>query len=289
MWAEKEPAVTILYNGPHCGASAPDHAHLQSVSTGHLPLQKAWQRLSRNLVEVVKDGDDDGIFQVVDYPVAAFVIVSHSQSVGERLFRRLYDALPPADDGTEPMMNVIVWRSDDVLLSVVLPRRKHRPACYTAEGDNQYIISPGAVDMGGLIITPREQDFRRVTPELILDIYRELSLTPEQMQQVIERVKSEAFNVQRSMFNVQRLKAQPNVSVGIVSGQKIEFSLNLKDGRWWSFPKVASSGVAISIVNSPLRPPVPTLPSRCLMSPSASISIGSARRRRPSWAPCDWW
>ena len=224
--AEKEPAVTILYNGPHCGASAPDHAHLQSVSTGHLPLQKAWQRLSRNLVEVVKDDDDDGIFQVVDYPAAAFVIVSHSQSVGERLFRRLYDALPPADDDTEPMMNVIVWRADDVLLSVVLPRRKHRPACYTAEGDAQYIISPGAVDMGGLIITPREQDFRRVTPELILDIYRELSLTPEQMQQVIERVKSEKSKLQTSNFKLQNSKGQPNVTVGIVSGQKIEFSLN---------------------------------------------------------------
>jgi SpoIID/LytB domain protein len=223
--AEQNRDVTLLYNGPHCGASAPDHAHLQSVGTGYLPLQQAWQRLSRNLVEVVKD-DDNGIFLVADYPAAAFVIRSHNQSVGERLFRRLYDALPPADDDTEPMMNVIVWRVDDVLLSVVLPRRKHRPACYTAEGDAQYIISPGAVDMGGLIITPREQDFRRVTPELILDIYRELSLTPEQMQQVVERVKSEAFNVQRSMFNVQRLKSQPNVNVGIVSGQKIEFSLN---------------------------------------------------------------
>ena len=123
-------------------------------------------------------------------------------------------------------MNVIVWRAEDVLLSVVLPRRKHRPACYTAEGDAQYIISPGAVDMGGLIITPREQDFRRVTPELILGIYRELSLTPEQMQQVIERVKSEKSKLQTSNFKLLTSKGQPNVTVGIVSGQKIEFSLN---------------------------------------------------------------
>ena len=80
--------------------------------------------------------------------------------------------------------------------------------------------------MGGLIITPREQDFRRLTPELILDIYRELSLTPEEMNEVVERVKSEKLNVHRSLFNVQRFKEQPNVSVGIVSGQKIEFALN---------------------------------------------------------------
>jgi SpoIID/LytB domain protein len=224
--AENNAAITLLYNEPHCGASAPDHAHLQAVSSGILPLQQAWQRLSRNLVEVVKDEEDNGIWQVADYPAAAFVIRSYQKSVGERLFRRIYDALPPAEDQTEPMMNIIMWQSDGALLSVVLPRRKHRPACYTATGDAQYIISPGAVDMGGLIITPREQDFRRVTPELILDIYRELSLTPEQMQEVVERVKTDKVKVKREKSIIPNFKEQPNVSVGIVSGQKIEFSLN---------------------------------------------------------------
>jgi SpoIID/LytB domain protein len=219
--AERNTDLTILYNGPSCGASAPDHAHLQAVSSGCLPLQQSWQRLSRNLSEVIKDEEDNGIWQVVDYPAAAFVICSYNKSVGERLFRRLYDCLPPAEDQMEPMMNIIMWRSGDAVLSVVLPRRKHRPDCYTATGDVQYIISPGAVDMGGLIITPREQDFRRVTPELILNIYHELSLTQEQMQQVVERVKSLKYKVENL-----RMKEQPNVSVGIVSGQKIEFSLN---------------------------------------------------------------
>ena len=224
--AECNTDLTILYNGPRCGASAPDHAHLQTVATGHLPLQQAWQRLSRNLTEVVKDNEDNGIWQVADYPAAAFVIRSHGQNVAERLFRRIYDALPPAEDGIEPMMNIIMWQSDNAVLSVVLPRRKHRPDCYTETGDAQYIISPGAVDMGGLIITPREQDFRRVTPELILDIYRELSLTPEQMQDVAEKVKSEKLKVKNEKCNIPNFKEQPNVSVGIVSGQKIEFSLN---------------------------------------------------------------
>ena len=222
--AERNADLTLLYNGPRCGASAPDHAHLQAVSNGCLPLQQSWQRLSRSLVEVVKDDEDNGIWHVADYPAAAFVIRSHNQNVGEYLFRRLYDSLPSADE--EPMMNIIMWQSGDAVLSVVLPRRKHRPECYTATGDAQYIISPGAVDMGGLIITPREQDFRRVTPELIIDIYRELSLTQEQMQQVAERVKSEKLKVKSEKSNNPTLKEQPNVTVGIVSGQKIEFSLN---------------------------------------------------------------
>ena len=219
--AERNADLTLLYNGPQCGASAPDHAHLQAVSNGCLPLQQAWQRLSRSLVEVVKDEEDNGIWQVTDYPAAAFVIRSHSRNVGERLFRRLYDALPAADE--EPMMNILMWQSGDSVLSVVLPRRKHRPECYTAAGDAQYMISPGAIDMGGLIITPRETDFRRVTPELILDIYRELSLTPEQMQEVIQAIS----NWQSAVSQKPKASGQePNVSVGIVSGQKIEFSLN---------------------------------------------------------------
>ena len=158
--AQKNSDLTLLYNGPHCGASAPDHAHLQAVKSGVLPLQRAWQRLSRNLVEVFKKDEDEGIWQLADYPAAALVIKSHSVETSERLFKQLYHCLPSAPDHTEPMMNIISWTHGDELITVVLPRKKHRPDCYTAEGDAQYIISPGAVDMGGLIITPREEDFQ---------------------------------------------------------------------------------------------------------------------------------
>ena len=219
--AQRNSDLTLLYNGPRCGASAPDHAHLQAVCCGIMPLQRSWQRLSRNLVEVIKQDDDEGIWHIVDYPAAAFLIKSRSVERNEQLFKQLYRCLPPSEDNTEPMMNIIAWNSGDALLSVVLPRRKHRPDCYTAEGDAQYIISPGAVDMGGLIITPREQDFRRLTPELVLSIYQEISLDAEQMQQVITELKNSKSEIRNTMSRV-----QPSVTVGIVSGQKIHFSLN---------------------------------------------------------------
>ena len=213
----KGNSLTLLYNGPHCGASAPDHAHLQAVSSGLIPLQSAWQRLSRNLVEIVRQGDDEGIWHVADYPAAAFVIKSQDVSVGERLFKRLYACLPQPTDEPEPMMNIIAWRQGDELLSVVLPRRKHRPSCY-----EQCMVSPGAVDMGGLLITPRETDFRRLTSEQALDILREVSLSAEQVAQVIGQLKhasakSQAFSLKGE---------QPIVAVGIVSAQKIDFALN---------------------------------------------------------------
>ena len=221
--AQRNADLTLLYNGPHCGASAPDHAHLQAVSNGILPIQCSWQRLSRNMAEIVKLDDDAGIWQLSDYPATAFVIKSHDVEAGEQLFKQLYRCLPPSADNTEPMMNIIAWSGGGSLVSVVLPRRKHRPDCYTAEGDAQYIISPGAVDMGGLIVTPREQDFRRLTLELILDIYREVSITPEQTQQVVKRLQQTPLSSNQSSLV---LKRQPDVTVGIVSGQKIHFSLN---------------------------------------------------------------
>ena len=219
--AQKNSDLTLLYNGPHCGASAPDHAHLQAVKSGVLPLQRAWQRLSRNLVEVFKKDEDEGIWQLAEYPAAALVIKSHSAETSERLFKQLYHCLPPAPDDTEPMMNIISWTTGEELITVVLPRKKHRPACYTAEGDAQYIISPGAVDMGGLIITPREEDFRRLTAEVVMTIYQEVSLTDEQMQQVIDELKNSDYKE-----TTVKLKEEPSVTVGIVSGQKIHFSLN---------------------------------------------------------------
>ena len=221
--AERHHDFTILYNGPYCGASAPDHAHLQAVITGLLPLQQSWQRLSRSLVEVVKDDDNQGVWHVADYPASAFVIRTHQQHASERLFRRLYNCLPPATDGTEPMMNVIMWRNGEELLSVVLPRRKHRPDCYTAAGDEQLLISPGAVDMGGLIITPREEDFRKLTSERMTAIYQEISLTADQMRQIVHRMQSKQVVPSSSPFATEE---QPMVTVGVVSAEKIVFSLN---------------------------------------------------------------
>lgn len=90
-----------------------------------------------------------------DFIVPAFVIISKSEDSDEALFRRLYKSMPVRGDETEPMMNIIAWRKGDEFISVVIPREKHRPGAYFAEGEAQVMVSPGALDMSGLIITPR--------------------------------------------------------------------------------------------------------------------------------------
>ena len=223
---EEYPELMVFYNGPKCGASAPDHAHFQAGTSGVLPLQKSWKRLSHNLTPIISLNDDENISLIEEYPCAALLIRSRSQYGDEQLFRRLYEALPQREDETEPMMNIISWRHDDEYLSVVFPRRKHRPDCYYAEGDAQYIISPGALDMAGFIITPRQEDFERITPEVALHILQEVSLSKDELQQVITRLK-ESENISPLTSHLSPLiSTEPIVSVGIVSGQKIAFSLN---------------------------------------------------------------
>ena len=221
------PELMVFYNGPKCGASAPDHAHLQAGTNGILPLQTAWQRLSRNLTEIVSLNESEGIFVINDYPCPALLIRTRAKDTDQKLFKRLYKAMNEEQEATdeEPMMNIISWRTGDNYNSVVFPRRKHRPDCYTAEGDQQYIISPGALDMGGLMITPRQEDFERITAEKAFSILREVSVTQEELQIIVERLKDVDSKPQTSNLKPQTSK-QPEVSVGIVSGQKIHFALN---------------------------------------------------------------
>ena len=222
---EEYPELMVFYNGPKCGASAPDHAHFQAGTSGTLPLQKSWKRLSHHLTKIVSLNDDEDISLIEEYPCPAMLIRSRSQYGDEQLFRRLYEAMPLRDDEVEPMMNIVSWRYRDEYLSVVFLRSKHRPDCYYAEGDEQYIISPGALDMAGLFITPRQEDFERLTPERALSILAEVSLDKEELAQLIDRLKTANTQTLNSPLSTLNSK-EPNVSVGIVTADKITFTLN---------------------------------------------------------------
>ena len=219
--------LMVFYNGPKCGASAPDHLHFQAGTSGILPLQANWQRLSRNLTDIISLNDEEKIAVVRDFIVPAFVIISKSEESDETLFHRLYKSMPMRGDETEPMMNIIAWRKGDEYISVVIPREKHRPEAYFAEGDAQVMVSPGALDMSGLIITPREEDFHKLTEESATTILQECGISTEKMNSIVIKLKTskeaEAGAETATLYNNGK---QPNVTVGIVSGQKIHFSLN---------------------------------------------------------------
>ena len=219
--------LMVFYNGPKCGASAPDHLHFQAGTSGVLPLQTNWQRLSRSLTDVISLNDEEKISVLRDFLVPAFVIISKSEDSDEELFHRLYRSMPMRGDESEPMMNIIAWRKGDEFISVVIPREKHRPDAYFAEGEAQMMVSPGALDMAGLIITPREEDFSKINLDKATALLRECGISAEKMEAVVSNLKASAATAHEHPLQLLAGKGkQPNVNVGIVSGQKIHFSLN---------------------------------------------------------------
>lgn len=219
--------LMVFYNGPKCGASAPDHLHFQAGTSGVLPLQTNWQRLSRNLTDVISLNDEEKISVLRDFLVPAFVIISKSEDSDEELFHRLYRSMPMRGDESEPMMNIIAWRKGEEFISVVIPREKHRPDAYFAEGEAQMMVSPGALDMAGLIITPREEDFSKINLDKATALLRECGISAEKMEAIVSNLKASAATAHEHPLQLLAGKGkQPNVNVGIVSGQKIHFSLN---------------------------------------------------------------
>ena len=158
----------VFYNGPKCGASAPDHLHLQAGKWS-TPLTM---------------GD---AFRAYHLPCAE----------ASDAFRTLYDSLPVMDGEDEPRMNVVAYRTGEHVNLVVIPRRAHRPHCYTAEGAEKYLISPGTLDMCGLIITPRLEDYERLTATKALDILCEVGV-----------------------------RTEPTIDVGIMQGEELSFAFN---------------------------------------------------------------
>ena len=215
------PQLMVFYNGPKCGASAPDHLHFQAGTSGMLPLQRDWQRLRETSVPLLKLNATEGIYEIKDYICPALAIVSHTEKNDTELFNYLYEALPLKGDEAEPMMNIVAWRSEEGFVSVVFPREKHRPDCYSAVGEVQCLVSPGSLDMAGLLILPRQSDFEGMTAERAEAVLREVSLSNEAMGEVVKRIRNRAVDL---VFDEWR--QEPVVSVGIVSGDEIRFQLN---------------------------------------------------------------
>lgn len=172
--------MAVFYNGAKCGASAPDHAHLQAVKEVDIPLFGEWWNRIGEALETVKEYGGATLCYSQSYIVPVFIIESSDISASIHLFDSLKAALPISDDETEPRMNVItVYREDKGWVTVVVPRALHRPASYFADGEAQRLISPGLLDMVGVMIAPRPEDFEGITSDEARGILREVALDEE--------------------------------------------------------------------------------------------------------------
>lgn len=177
---------TVFYNGPRCGASAPDHMHFQAGNSDFLTLGDALE--DTELQTIATEGDST-LALADKLPLKVFVIDADTPEEAQKLFGRLYAALPDGEDSPEPMMNILAYATPKGVRIVVIPRKRHRPSFYGMEGEGKMVISPASVDMGGVFITPRPQDFAAFDADLARRIYDELCLTNDEARAIAENIR----------------------------------------------------------------------------------------------------
>ena len=177
----------VFYNGPKCGASAPDHMHFQAGNKGFLPLETNWRKAWKKLIFSYEQAD---LLAFRNFLQPMFMILSGNKEDSEIVFNHLYSLLEIRPDEYEPMMNVLAWTEAGWWITCIYPRKKLHPSCYYAEGDANILISPATVEMAGVFITPLEKDFRKVTAGDLQQIISETCLSTEEMDQLISKSKS---------------------------------------------------------------------------------------------------
>ena len=175
----------VFYNGPRCGASAPDHAHFQAVGKGAMPLEA---EVGRFATEKVLEASGAAAYAIRDYLRGGFVIRSADASAAAACFGKLYEALEVLPADAEPMMNVLTWFDSDGWTSCVFPRTKHRPACFYGEGATDLLVSPASVDLAGVMIVPRKDDFVKITAENIRAIFNEVCIDDSALQRIVGKL-----------------------------------------------------------------------------------------------------
>lgn len=180
----------VFYNGPRCGASAPDHIHFQAGSKGFLPIEEEWRT---GKTEKVGAYHAATLHTLGDATRSTLIIESPVREDAIALFDIVYQAMELKPGEEEPMMNLLAWveegdTGDKRWIVCIFPRHKHRPACYTAEGDANILISPASVDMGGVFITPRESDFKKLTATDIDTILSEVCLPNTEFRKLTQRI-----------------------------------------------------------------------------------------------------
>ena len=185
--AKELNAFTVFYNGPKCGASAPDHFHYQAGMKGFMPIEADFK--SGFYAKLKAEQAGVKVFNWEGYGRGVISLVGVDEKAIIALFESIHALLWAAqDEEIEPMLNVLAYYEDEQYVVHVFPRIEHRPTCYFKEGDEQILISPASVDMGGVFITPRPEDYEKITAADIEDILNQVCMSEEDCAKVITKL-----------------------------------------------------------------------------------------------------
>ena len=210
--ARKYADYSFFYNGPYCGASAPDHHHFQGAPKGQMPLEVDVDAKLDSLQKITSVQDAD-LYHYDNFTTGIFVIRAETAKSAAKMFYRLLDcAEMPAGDN-EPRINLFTYHRDGEFRSIVIFRRCHRSHHYFSDGPDHLTMSPGCADMAGVFIVPVEEEFQKITPELLSDMLSEITISKEEEDRLKWRLT----------------RSQPLLSVGIMTAKELEFEI-LSDG-----------------------------------------------------------
>ena len=210
--ARKYADFSFFYNGPSCGASAPDHHHFQGAPKGLMPLENDVDARLGSLEEVTSV-QDARLYHYDNFTNGIFVIRAETAKSAAKLFYRLLDCAPMHEGDSEPRINLFTYYRDGEFRSIVVFRRCHRSHHYFSDGPDHLTMSPGCADMAGVFIVPVEEEFHKITPELLSEMLSEVTISKEEQELMIWRLT----------------RTQPLLSVGIMSAKEISFEI-LSDG-----------------------------------------------------------
>lgn len=178
---------TLFYNGPKCGASAPDHLHFQAGIKGFLPIEKEFKE--GKCCQKIKQTGEVSISTWLDYLRGIITLQSKSKNSLVESFNRIYSKLEVMNVGEEePMLNILSTYENGEWIVHIFPRILHRPKQYFESGEKQILLSPASVDMGGVLIIPREEDFIKITKEDVSDIFRQVCMDSDIIMEIIEQI-----------------------------------------------------------------------------------------------------
>ncbi len=216
-FAGENPDFICFYNGPHCGASAPDHMHFQACPSGAVPLQRLSDRLlddpEQPGITYLSGVREAGIYSLNLYVRGIFLLKARTPKSLAKAFYRVMDCAETAEGESEPRMNLMAWKSGEEWRSAVIFRKQHRSHHYWSEGEDHLAMSPGCADMAGVFVTPRREDFAKLDESLLMDMLEEITVSAEEQERITNRLT----------------RTQKNLEVGILTADEIEFEI-ISDG-----------------------------------------------------------
>ena len=169
------PGYFVIYNGPECGASAPDHMHFQAGSRMLLPIEN----------------DASGFMDITipNYHRNVFLLRGRERSALKDRMRQVLDLLGEiTGQRPEPMVNIAVCHERGEWIAYLFPRGQHRPKVFHT---GELTVSPAAIDLCGIFVVPIAQDFNKITGDAIAAIFREVTLPDSEFRQVAEQLERE--------------------------------------------------------------------------------------------------